>query len=389
MKQLPLPVREVLGNRLDEAVSQRVWRELGKRRARPRRSALSWVAWPAAAALAMAVLVIVWKGRVLAPPEPGPLHLAGGGEISLPMPGTDAEASISLDDGSRIAVFPGARVALLENSGRLLTLLLEGGHARFEVTPGGPRRWNIECGSFSVEVVGTRFEIERTAEGGRVHVDEGVVLVRGDRVRDHIQRLAAGQTLEIGPPSPTARVEPPATAEPAASSAPASPSSTASAAGGSGAPTWRELAQKGAYREAYGVLGSGGIAEEARGATLDELMQLADVARLSGHPTDAVAPLSRVVSEHRGDSRASMAAFTLGKLRLDQLGQPAAAASDFAAAIGLGLPGDLVEDAHARLVEARARAGDRAGARAAAAEYERRFPNGRRLAAIRAWAPAE
>lgn len=396
MKQLPVPVRDVLDGALDEAVTQRVWREVAKRRARASsagRAAVPRLAWALAAAFVL-VGLLVWNGSgSFGAREPAPLSLAGGAALSLPSPGV-----ASLDDGSRIEVFPGSRLAVLENSGRVVTLLLESGRARFEVTPGGPRRWGIECGVLSVEVVGTRFEIERTDGGARVRVEEGVVLVRGERVRDHVQRLTAGEALEVGAPAQTqaappespgpAAPEPSAVAGAASSSAPGEPRPASSASSASSS-AWRELAGKGAYKEAYGVLGKDGIAQEARRATLDELMQLADVARLSGHPADAVAPLARVVAEHRGDSRASMAAFTLGRLRLDQLGQPAAAADDFATAIALGLPAGLVEDAHARLVEARARAGDRAGASLAAADYERRFPNGRRLAAVRAWVAAE
>jgi transmembrane sensor len=110
------------------------------------------------------------------------------------------------------------------------------------------------------------------------------------------------------------------------------------------------------------------------------------VARLSGHPGEAVAPLRRVVGEHPGDSRAALAAFTLGRIQLDSLGQAAAAAQSFAQALSLGIAGPLVEDARARLVEAHARSGNRDAARSAAKQYEEQFPSGRHLAAVRRWA---
>jgi len=46
----------------------------------------------------------------------------------------------------------------------------------------------------------------------------------------------------------------------------------------------------------------------------------------------------------------------------------------------------LEEDARARLVEAHARAGHGERAREAAADYERHFPRGSRLAEVRRWA---
>src|SRR5262249_38807117 len=99
--------------------------------------------------------------------------------------------------------------------------------------------------------------------------------------------------------------------------------------------------------------------------------------------------LTRIVDEHVGDPRAALAAFTLGKLELDTLGQPARAAQLFTRALSLGLGASLVEDARARIVEAYARAGDSAAASSAAVAYEQQFPAGRHLAAVRRWAHAD
>jgi transmembrane sensor len=166
--------------------------------------------------------------------------------------------------------------------------------------------------------------------------------------------------------------------------APAAPSAAALPAP-SASTGWRSLAQQGNNADAYASLGSAGIASAAQGASVDDLLALADVARLSGHPADAVAPLSRVVAEHASDPRTPLAAFTLGRLELDALGRPAQAATAFAQAIALGLPQTLQQDAYARLVQARARAGDMDGARAAARDYEQRFPKGDRLDDVRRW----
>ena len=133
------------------------------------------------------------------------------------------------------------------------------------------------------------------------------------------------------------------------------------------------------------MLGPSGIASSTQTASVDDLLALADVARLSGHPADAVTPLTRVMTEHADDPRAPLAAFTLGRLSLDALGRPAQAAAAFQRAIQLGLPQSLREDAYARMVEARARAGDEAGASAAALDYEQHFPDGKRLREVQRW----
>ena len=56
------------------------------------------------------------------------------------------------------------------------------GGVRFEVEPDGPRRWTIETGLATVEVVGTVFEVERAPGAVDVRVERGVVVVRGERV---------------------------------------------------------------------------------------------------------------------------------------------------------------------------------------------------------------
>ena len=48
-------------------------------------------------------------------------------------------------------------------------------------------------------------------------------------------------------------------------------------------------------------------------------MLLADVARLSGHPLEAVEPLELAMTRHSSSSRAAVAAFTLGRLESDVL----------------------------------------------------------------------
>ena len=95
--------------------------------------------------------------------------------------------------------------------------------------------------------------------------------------------------------------------------------------------------------------------------------------------------LERVLDEHPEDPRAALAAFTLGRVE-SALDRPARAAEAFARAIAIGPPAALHEDAMARLVEARAAAGERAAATEAARAYLARFPEGRHAEAIRRYA---
>jgi transmembrane sensor len=109
------------------------------------------------------------------------------------------------------------------------------------------------------------------------------------------------------------------------------------------------------------------------------------VARLSGHPRDALEPLERAITEHSHHPGAALAAFTLGRIHLDSLGDAASAAHDFDKAIALGLPQALVEDAYLRLIEARAKAGDRQGAHQAWLAHHQRFPQSARRSIADHW----
>jgi transmembrane sensor len=113
-----------------------------------------------------------------------------------------------------------------------------------------------------------------------------------------------------------------------------------------------------------------------------ELLLAADVARLSRHPEEALAPLGRILEAHAADPRAPLAAFTLGRVLLDDLGRPREAAAAFERSRALAPAAPLAEDAFARQVEALSRA-QSADARALAGAFERQYPASPRLRAVR------
>jgi transmembrane sensor len=380
---------------VDEVAVERMWRAIAARRARSR----SRLPLACAVAVAAAAVTFAWlhpRGFGLvgghpqtpaAPGDDGLLRLADGAPISV-LTAPDAPRAFVLSDASHVEISRGGVVEPSANGRSAVSLRLVHGAATFDVVPGGSRRWSIECGHVVVDVIGTRFQVtEDGSDHVHVGVEHGVVLVRGDRVPGHVVRLVDGQSIDVEdaaqpPPKsrtvsvsdlPAAPPDPPRPTDPApASSTPAAPH------------PWKELASNGSYDDAYRSLGASGVAREVDEASVEDLLALADVARLSGHAADAVLPLSRVL-ERPKDPRAPLAAFTLGRLELDNLGDPSRAALAFERAIALGLPGGLAEDAYARLVEARSRAGDGAGARAAASEYAQKYPNGSRASTIQRW----
>jgi transmembrane sensor len=143
--------------------------------------------------------------------------------------------------------------------------------------------------------------------------------------------------------------------------------------------TWRDEAARGDYTAAWGAF--------ARSSDLldrmEDLLLAGDVARLSGHADAAVVQLMRAVALFPQDPRAPLAAFTLGRVHLENLGAPREAAQAFAHARELAPAGPLAEDALAREVEAWSRAGETETARTQALTYTQRYPQGRRVHAVR------
>lgn len=95
-----------------------------------------------------------------------------------------------------------------------------------------------------------------------------------------------------------------------------------------------------------------------------------------GRPLDAARAFDRLRHTFPRDRRAALAAFELGRLRLDSLGDPRGAEEAFREAMALGPRSPFREDAEARRVEALSRMGDGAGCAAARDAYLARWPNG-------------
>jgi len=376
MSKLRAPLRLSLDDLPSEEEIQRIWKKVQKRRARRQvRRELRPAVWVGAAfaAACAALLLLSWVRPLL---NAGPLTAAGaaaGRSLGQVIGQATNAGVVDLSDGSSIVLDPGARLEILDNSARSFGMALRTGRVAFEVRPGGPRRWTIEAGLATVEVVGTRFTVSRSLEGVDVAVERGVVVVRGDRVPDRVRKLVAGERIVVTDPNaPSQFVAPPVDSAPLpAESTPAVP------------PTEVAPAVPATGRGAPAGAGTGGAS--AAVATFDELIVQADAARQHGDLHAAESILERALASAPDRKRAALAAFTLGKLEQDGLGNPARAASAFARAVSLGPPAAIAEDALARLVEAEGAAGQLEKARADALEYRKRYPNGRRSYAVGRW----
>jgi hypothetical protein len=137
------------------------------------------------------------------------------------------------------------------------------------------------------------------------------------------------------------------------------------------------------YREAFDSLGEGGFPREVAAADARRLLELADVARMSGHPREAALALDRLRLSFRGDARAGLAAFELGRLRMDTFGDKKGALAAFDDAVSLSKSGSVREDAEARRVQVLEALGDWARCRSLRDAYLSRFPDGVHASAMR------
>jgi transmembrane sensor len=307
---------------------------------------------------------------------------------SLPPPAPSRAAAVALrfPDGSVASgLSADAEIAELAVEPSRTVLRLLRGSARFQVARNPQRIFRVEAGRTAVEVLGTQFTVSRQADSTRVAVEQGRVRVIWD---SHYAELGAG---EQGLFPPAERPEPPASSPapiaplvppPRPRSLP--PAVRAVAERPSPAAPWRQLAAEGQFDQAYRALSSQASQDLSTAADQPgDLLLLADVARLSHHPALAVAPLEKLLRSHRDDPRAALAAFTLGRILLDDLGQPREAATAFRQAQSLDPSFAMIEQSLAREVQALWRAGDSAAAHARAEEYRQRFPDGSSIRAVR------
>jgi transmembrane sensor len=334
-------------------------------------------------------------------------------------------APLRLHDGSIATPLDAASVlAVREDSPGRVALALDRGRARFEVAPRPGRPFEVQMGEVTVTVVGTVFTVDRVADRIGVSVERGTVRVDW---KVGAQELHAGESgwfppVQIRTPPAESGTEPAAagsdrmqadakggTAE--ASERAARPQLGRSPIDKPGRRNSAMLAglradqpgqtlsrpRRGDARQAllepFAVsparAWSPNLAarEVSQGqvvpaATAEDLLAAADAARSAGRRSESVAFLRRLLSQHRDDARAPLAAFTLGRILLMELAQPGEAALAFAEVRALSPAGPFAEDALAREAEAWHRAGDPGKAAERAREYLRLYPYGRRAGSL-------
>jgi transmembrane sensor len=170
----------------------------------PRRTRWRRYRWPAAAALAAGIAVLVFGGGAWRPAALAPAASQSAAYVTQKAQVRD----VALSDGSRVAI--GADTALVVSyteSGR--NLQLKNGEAYFEVEHNPGRPFAVQAGRLKVIAVGTAFNIRKTGDTVEVIVTRGAVDVEDGAARsggsgsaalprDGVIRVAAGQLVVAG-----------------------------------------------------------------------------------------------------------------------------------------------------------------------------------------------
>jgi transmembrane sensor len=327
--------------------------------------------------------------------------------------GEQPRASIAFADGSFAEPHGAAStLATEELSPSRVRVRLVGG-ARFEVTPRASRTFEVHTQQLVVRVLGTAFSIDPEGSRTRVQVERGRVQVswregsailgagelgtfpplpdpaaRGEVLRAgrsaeghslaHTPQAVLGESSEPGPSSLTdQRSQSPSPDEQPAAEHGAEPSRRAilpaRRAHGTSTRTAAHASEDSRLARPRATRGprTAGADEPA------ELLLAADVARLDGQPQRAVELLRKLCARFPHDRRAPVAAFTLGRVLLDDLGRLEEAAIAFEQASALWPSGPLAESALARAVDAYERSGRVERAESLAKLSLSRFPRGR------------
>jgi transmembrane sensor len=243
--------------------------------------------------------------------------------------------TLTLADGSRAVLDARSKLTLVTVQPELVRLALERGGVDLDVVHADGKQLVVEARGYEIRVLGTRFSVRlgesETDAALEVRVTRG--RVRVTRVGQEDARvLGAGETWSTAPPRPALENDGAAPAKPA---------------------------------------GAAGPGESPRA-----LLARAEAFRAADDPRAAARLFDALRLRHRSDPRAGLAAFELGRLRLDRLGDPRGAAEAFTDALAVAPDAPFREDAQARLVEAYDAARELPRCLDARAAYLSRYPRG-------------
>ncbi len=388
-----------------DAAFRSVRGDVHSRRQKRRRGALACGVLLTGVSAALLLFVAQRKGEILAAKVEGRAL-----EVGQVWGDENDRTSVTFSDGSEVQTEKQGHARIASFHAHGAEVRLERGSLHAHVIHQEATRWAVLAGDFAIRVTGTSFDASWDPKTQRVHVRmfEGRVVVFGPCLPSSGVALVAGESQEwtcapreaslpMPPSSIMVRNEPavlptsaPLLAPPAVASsipmterqaptiAPATASvvmkvqeSDAAAPAASvavAAPTWRELAKTRQYAEAWRRAKDTQASEHA---SVAELIELAELARLGGDAFAAIRLYRSVVDQFAGTPEAARAAFQLGRLS-----SGTEAYGWFQRYLQVEPNGTFAQEALGRLVELSVARGDRATAAIHARTYLARYPSG-------------
>ena len=245
-------------------------------------------------------------------------------------------------------------------------LVLERGRVDCDVTHRAGRSFVVVANGVEVHVIGTHFSVttEHNEDTVRVEVrvERGAVEVRSGGQPAEVARVEAGHSWSRVTKTgalPSASASPSAAPPPSVDAAPSAEVVAPRTPDPSSAPS------------------------AARASDARELLEQASGLWREGRVREAAQTYQALLSTYPRDPRAGLAAFELGRLRMDRLGDLSGAVKALERA-ALAPGSSFREDALARLVTAYASMHNRAGCERARERYLREFPAGVRKRTVAA-----
>jgi TolA-binding protein len=343
--------------KLSEARIARQWAQIREREPKRMDSAFRYVY------MAAALLVVLGLVFVLGRQFSGSEVAENGFVVEHGMAG---EQRLVLPEGIVVEVAKASDLRVRSRSATETVLGLERGQAVFDVTHRDGRRVVVATPAFDVEVVGTRFRVQvADQEEGTtpdkvpevsIEVLRGTVRVQpkgGTQKKGEVRTITTGQRWSSLPREAKTVV------------VAQTPTETVSSA------------------EAPSTLPTQNPERTAAPLSAKELFELAERHRVGGRLAAAASALDALRRNYPSDSRAALAAFELGRIRMDGLGELSGAVVAFNSAIKLNPAGAYREDAEARLVQLHERLGQLDVCRQTKTRYLKSYPQGRHVNAVR------
>jgi transmembrane sensor len=310
-----------------------------------------WAVGASSVAALASIAFFLWPSRA---PE-----LAVNEAVWVISPGARVTASaqpstVQLEDGSRIELAPHASLIGVARSEAELSLELETGEASFDVAPDPHRTFRVRSGDVLVQVLGTAFTVERSDGRVTVAVTRGrVEVLRGDErsVLGAGDRWSADEHVSMAPTVEAPRAEEASVEE-----------------------VVEEITRAGGRSRSV----EAPIEDPARA-----LFEAAQIARREGRPDSAAALFAELIEQYPGDARAGLAAFELGRIRLDVMHDVPGSIEALERSLALSRHGGYRQDALARLVLLYARTSETARCREAQSRYLADYPDGVHLLEVR------